>query len=528
MYKMLLVDDEAAMRNRMIERTDWKQYGFEIVADAENGLDALEKFEKYLPDVIITDIKMPFMDGLELSRTVLEKHPLTKIIILTGFDDFQYAKKAINLNVIDYILKPITHDNIIKVLTKTKNLLDKEYNEKRDITKLKEYYKTSYPIMQNRVLHKFVSGRIAKDTINERLSYYNIDIKDGPYRVGIIALKDSVTKDKVDVEETNRLMLYNLVKDVTDDKSLGMPYIYEDMIVVIFSFKNKKDIGNKLLDSVIREIEQNVEKYLSFNIKVAVGHLYDNLEDIHISYREAKSAFDYASDSNKNEIIYIWDMEPYNRNKFLNTKNIETNRSIKTGSINNALIIINDIFKDIIKLNIPEKDYKFYLLEYAFNIIKNANLQSIEIDDKYSQDSVIKFLKEAKHLEEIKEWIIGLITHVIDEIIKQRDSAINNYTKKAKKYIKDNYKDPDINIEKLCNELYISPNYFCTVFKHTTDTTFTSYLTDTRLEKAKELLKSTDKKSFEIAELIGFSDANYFSYCFKKNVGISPSQYRNK
>ena len=172
----MLVDDEASLRNRMLTKILWENHGFQIVADAENGIDALEKFEQFTPDILITDIKMPFMDGLKLSSIILENYPLTKIIILTGFDDFEYAKKAINLNVIDYILKPITHDNIVKVLEKTKELLDREHEEKMDVTRLKEYFEKSYPLLRNQILHLFVSGIYSGDVAESRMDYYNIKI----------------------------------------------------------------------------------------------------------------------------------------------------------------------------------------------------------------------------------------------------------------------------------------------------------------------------------------------------------------
>jgi two-component system response regulator YesN len=179
-----------------------------------------------------------------------------------------------------------------------------------------------------------------------------------------------------------------------------------------------------------------------------------------------------------------------------------------------------------VSYNIPIKDYKFNLLEFTLNIIKNATIQGITLDEKYTQDEVIKFLKSANSLEELKIWMNKFVEYVIFEIQKLRDDKNINYIRKAKRYIEQNYTDPDLNIDKLCNMLFISPNYFSAMFKKSTNMTFTKYLTQIRLEKAKQLLKSTDKKSFEIADVVGFVDPNYFSYCFKKNVGLSPSQFR--
>jgi len=526
MYKIMLVDDEASMRNRMLTRIKWEEYGFQIVADAENGIDALEKFEQFVPDVLITDIKMPFMDGLELSQKILENYPLTKIIILTGFDDFEYAQKAINLNVIDYILKPITHDNTVKVLEKTRDKLDSEFQEKRDVNKLKEYFEKSYPLMRNHVLYQFVSGRILGKTAKERLEYYNIQVPKGPYRIGIIQQKKNSKSENIKTHETNRLMLYESVNSIIEHRDFGTTFIYDDSVIILFAYGSDEDEENKKLESTIYEIDQYIDKFMAFSINISIGHKYDTMDEISISYNQAMSALDYTTNGEDNEIAFIWDVEPDTKSTFLDLRKSDTIRALKTGSVEDVQDIISRIFTDIEINNIREKDYKLYLLEYVFDIIKNANLLNVSVGEEYSQDKVIAFMKDTSSLFELKNWTINLACSVTNEIIKQRDDKNVDYTQKAIKYINDNYTDPDLNINKLSHVLYISPTYFCAIFKKNTDSTFNKYLTDVRLEKAKELIEQTDKKNFEIASLIGFADANYFSYCFKKNVGISPSQYR--
>lgn len=526
MYKIMLVDDEASMRNRMLTRIEWEDYGFEIVADAENGIDALENFEQFVPDVLITDIKMPFMDGLELAEKVLENFPLTKIIILTGFDDFEYAKKAINLNVIDYILKPITHDNIVKVLQKTKEKLDEEFEEKGDINRLKEYFEKSYPQMRNYVLHQIVSGRIFGEIADESLEYYNISIGQGPYRVGAIDIKESQTNRGIETRETNKVRLYDIVLSVIEERLFGTTFAYGDHVIIIFAYDNKTDESDKKLESTIYEIEQYISKFMPFTVNISIGHKYENIDEISLSYNQALSALDYATQKQENEIVFIWDVEPNSKSAFLDIRKSDTTRAIKTGSVADITEIIDSIFDDIGRNNIKEKDYKLYLLEHVFNIVKNVNLVSTKSGDDYGQDKIIDFLKESSSLPQLKEWVLDLSRSVISEINKQRDDKNENYTQKALNYIDTHYDDSDMNINKLCKVLYISPTYFCAIFKKNTNSTFTKYLTDVRLEKAKELIAQTDKKNFEIAGLTGFADANYFSYCFKKNVGVSPSQFR--
>ena len=436
------------------------------------------------------------------------------------------SKKAINLNVIDYILKPITHDNIVKVLEKTKELLDREHEEKMDVTRLKEYFEKSYPLLRNQILHLFVSGIYSGDVAESRMDYYNIKIPGGPYRVGIIQIKSDIDTVKTQTYETNKIMLYEVANKIIEDRKFGTAYIFDEYIVWLFAYENTEDKNDKKLESTVNEIEQYVDKFMSFNIKVSIGQKYEDKNKRSLSYKEAKSALDYANDKPENEIIFIWDVEPDDKRAYLNIRKNETTRAIKTGSIEDCLQIIDAIFDDIERNDIKEKDYKLYLLEYTFNIIKNANLLDANVGEDYAEGKIIDFLKESSSLPQLKGWVINLVENVVDEIVKQRDDKNINYTQKAVKYILTHYNDPDLNINKLCQALYISPTYFCSIFKKNTDSTFNKYLTDIRLEKAKKLIESTDKKNFEIADMTGFSDANYFSYCFKKNVGLSPSQYR--
>ena len=160
LYKVLIVDDEEEIRHGIIKKIDWEKYGFTVVGDAENGKDAIDKVEKFQPDIIMTDIKMPFMDGLELGEYVYKESPSTKIIIFSGSDDLEYAHKAIKINVVEYVLKPINSIELIEVLKKLKNTMDEEYNEKKNFEKLNKYYLESLPIMKEKFLVGTIEGRI--------------------------------------------------------------------------------------------------------------------------------------------------------------------------------------------------------------------------------------------------------------------------------------------------------------------------------------------------------------------------------
>ena len=174
-YKVLIADDEAEIRDGMIQRLDWGSLGFTVAASAENGVEALELLEQTKPDVIMTDIKMPFMDGLEFIEKAVEMLPTVKIIVFSGFDDFEYAQKAIRLNVEEYLLKPISSVQMSQSLIKLKKKMDKELEERRDIDLLRKNYTESYPIMREQFLSGILERVIPQPQIFQKAEQYQID-----------------------------------------------------------------------------------------------------------------------------------------------------------------------------------------------------------------------------------------------------------------------------------------------------------------------------------------------------------------
>ena len=177
-YKIMLVDDEEEVRTSIIRKIDWQDAGFEVIGDAENGKEALEKIEQNEPDVVLTDIRMPYMDGLEMAEMIRQRYPSMKLVIFSGFDEFEYAKKAIKLNVIEYILKPVNVEELTAILKKIKKSLDEEIAQKRNVNLLRESYIKSLPTIREHFLNDLLHGGMDKAQIDEKLKEYAIDIAD--------------------------------------------------------------------------------------------------------------------------------------------------------------------------------------------------------------------------------------------------------------------------------------------------------------------------------------------------------------
>ena len=176
MYRIFLVDDEEEVRKGIIRKIQWEHLGFTVVGDAENGEEALEKIEQLEPNVVMTDIRMPYMDGLTLSERIRQKYPSIKILIFSGYDDFEYAHQAIKLNVTEYILKPVNMEELTEILTRVHHNLDEEIEQRRNVDLLRESYKESLPLLREMFLNEMVRARIPESLIQKRLEEYQVDI----------------------------------------------------------------------------------------------------------------------------------------------------------------------------------------------------------------------------------------------------------------------------------------------------------------------------------------------------------------
>lgn len=192
MYKLILAEDEEDVREGIIAQIDWEKYGFELVEQAENGREAAEVVDRLLPDVVVTDIQMPFMNGLQLAEWIRSRHPNTKIIILTGFDEFEYAQKAIKLQIDEYILKPFSSQELIDVLLKVRAVIEAEIAEKENVYVLSEHYRKSLPVLREQFLSSLVSRRLPLKEISDKSSEYSIDLNGRQFRLPLLALIISI------------------------------------------------------------------------------------------------------------------------------------------------------------------------------------------------------------------------------------------------------------------------------------------------------------------------------------------------
>lgn len=524
LYKLIIVDDEEEIRLGVIKKINWEENGFIVVGDAENGEEALELAERLHPDVIMTDIKMPFMDGLELGKKVMDLMPSTKIIIFSGSDDLDYAHQAIKINVVEYVLKPINSLELVEVLKRLKEKLDKEYDEKRNTDILKKHYLESIPVIREQFLVGALEGRINKDQWKENEKKLALDFITKYLCVAIINI-DGLSKG-----QDSGLVLVS-IKNMVDEtmqnycKFISFPYL--DKMVVLLSFDEKDNIMNIIKG--LNEVCKIFECVFANTISIGIGRIYKNINEIRFSYRMAQSALGYRQILGNGKTIYIDDLEPDNsiQLKFEDQEEIRFLNSIKLSGEDTIRETVGSIFKKIEESLVQIEKYRIYLMEVLTSMLKLTQSHNIEVNNIFGDEfNFYTYLDDFNSIEEIKEWFILKAIRLNEIIKKERVNSSKILVEKAKEYIKINYNDYEISVEKLCSNLHVSPTYFSTIFKKETNMSFVNYLTDVRLDEAVKLLNTTDDKTYIIATRVGYQEANYFSYVFKKKFGISPSRYR--
>ncbi|MDO7904999.1 response regulator [Paenibacillus sp. JX-17] len=549
MYKLILVDDEQDVREGLAEQIDWAGYGFEITAIAENGREAVELIERYNPDIVVTDIQMPFMNGLQLAEWIRNEAPMTRIIILTGFDEFEYAQKAVKLHIDEYVLKPFSSQELIDSLLKVRYLIEREAAEKKDVELLRGHYKESLPVLRELFLSSLVERRLPEDEIRAKSRGYELLMEDSRWAASFI-MQDTAYSASVlpsassecqpptnslqheSNTQLQRFAIRNIAEDLLNSRSIqGKVFFYQNGVVVLLPGEEGEPVAAAGQGQMLEEIRRSIEIYLKFTVTIGVGSIVESLQHLYHSFAQAKQALDYRMILGSNRIIYINDVESRQPDtlQFDEEKAQALTRSLKVGSRDEVENLVNLLLPEEQPLQVSVEDYRVYWLEMftvLLKVIRETGLSHEEVfgDSTHPLLEINRFT----NIQEAKRWFEIICSRITGCIANDRQFGYRRLVEDAKTYIHQHYADNDMSITVLCNHLHISAGYFSSIFKKETKMTFVSYLMQLRMDTAKELLSSSDLKAFEIAEQVGFADPNYFSFCFRKTFGMTPKEYRSR
>lgn len=540
LYRIILVDDEEEVRQSIIRKIDWTAAGFIVAGDAENGQDALEKIDNLEPDVILTDIRMPYMDGLTLAERVRQRYPSVKIVIFSGYDDFEYAKQAIKLNVTEYILKPVNVEELTAILKRIKANLDEEIEQKRNVSLLRENYKKNLPILREQFLNELAGHAVPEDVIEAKLKEYDIPLAGAKKWVAA-----SIDIEPEEVKKGAELPLHK-EKDLIP---ISVMQIVEEKLsnycrcsvftsartsrsefAVIAAIDNE-NTHTGLID-VMGDICKETKKILSVPITIGIGHSSVKLSDISSSYHASIEALGYKAIVGSGGTIYINDVEPVSGGKlqFDGKDEADLIAAVKFGPREKIELEVQSVIDKMSDAKVHFRQCQAYMLSVSSRVvqlIQQYDLDMPQLPEEAGDGSgTFALVPKMQKKEDFARWLLSACLRINQSMNQERDNTMKQVMQRAKEYIMDNYQDPELSVEKICRYLHMSPAYFSTMFKKETGQAYIAYLTQVRLDKAVELLNQTDDKTYVIAAKVGYQEQNYFSYVFKKRFGISPTKFR--
>ena len=520
-FSIVLADDEQQILYGMKNGIAWEELGFKVVGTAQNGKEALELIEEHHPDLLISDIKMPFMDGLELSKAIHDNYMNTKIILFSGWDDFEYARMAISYGVSEYIMKPINHEEMQKLLSKMHEELEKEYDEKMNRARLENVYAVSLPLLRQQFFSQLVTETLEERYREQQIKNLKLNFEYDAFYLVTVKMRESSSEDvlsELSIKETIR----SAFEKIADVYEFGIT----DKEVFLLCNNKKYDIER--ITKTIEETSVLIKRIFHAGISCGISSCGRNVEELPSLYTQSLEALNYNLVIREENYTYYNDILPLQKKENDWSSEVESVEKIITHCSEEELKLeVEKLLHKLQSAHYNLNEYQIVILEILFAISRLYKKYQITSDDEFSgsKKMAVKILSLDTG-EEMDNWLMNYC-QLIRSLI-QKKQVDNNVilAEKAKIIVEECFKDPNLSVEMVCQELHVSSSYFSKIFKQETGLTFLNYLINRRMEEAKRLLNKTDYKSHVIGEMIGYPEPNYFSYVFKKNCGVSPAKYR--
>ncbi|MZQ85451.1 response regulator [Paenibacillus sp. 5J-6] len=529
MKKVMLVDDEILIRETIRDCIQWEQEGFIYCGDAPDGEMALNLIEQLRPDIVITDIMMPFMNGLELSAIVRERNPDVKIIILTGHEDFGYARAALRMGVHDYCLKPFRASDLIQLLRGASELIDKEREIKASIDKLKQSELEKIEVSRDKLLNDLCSGFVTTVEAIQLGATLSLDLQARFYAV---VISDARTFEDMTIVNTG-------AASQIEDNLLEQFQQALDRNELIQFKRSRTEICWLIKGETLEQIQHELEIFkellhinneqiptASISIAMGIGSVQERLMNIHLSFLEAVEDMHWRRLSSQNRIT-LWEsisgsMEQYvflDRAWFVNF--------LKMGSPSQLSSFIEEYASALAAINWTTSPIGYYILNdltlEVFRSAKDMYRQWDTPEDTLQQ--LQQILKSVRSIEEAIQYLTSL-TNQFWSWRSQTNDRYGEMLRSVKEYIHANYNNDAFSLQDAAEHVMVSSSHLSKVFSQETGRTFIEYLTHYRILKAMELFKTTSYKSFEIAFLVGYNDSHYFTTLFKRITGMTTKEFK--
>lgn len=534
--KVFLVEDEMVIRRGIKNSIDWEKEGYIFCGEASDGELAYPMIIKEKPDILITDIRMPFMDGLELCKLVKKELPNIKILILSGYDEFDYAKEAIRLGVTEYLLKPISSGKLLEALNGVSESIRREKEDKDLVRKYMEEMRENTEDEKQKFFEQMIAGNLSMADALETGKKYEMNLSAGMYN--LLLFRFTLGKENRKSGELLGEAEYAIEK-LTE----RLEYVFEFQRGVegwafLLMADNEEQMSERVKE-LSKDLEEIMKNYSTIAYFGGVGQPVARLRELEESFREAERALAARFTMELNRIISVEDIrmaqnvDTLDDIEITSFGEIEKTRTMLEKFLNNGAEDEIDEFVDVYINELPEENLKSvlmrqYIIMDAYIVMMSfcEKIEGIEGEMQAQSEELKNSMKTIQTLEEIKNYIRMLLKKIIGVRDTIRGRHYSDIIEIAKDQIRKTYMSDEISLNTIAAEVGMSPSYFSSIFSKEMGKTFVEYLTEIRMDRAKELLMCSSMKTSEIGYEVGYKDPHYFSYIFKKTQNCTPKEFR--
>ena len=539
MLKMIVADDDRLTIETLCEAIDWAGYGIDVIATAMDGEQALKLCRELEPDILFTDIKMPGLTGLEVAMALRENGSAAKIILISGVQDFQYARTALEVKVEGYILKPIQLEEIHKVVKKLIGSIEMERNRDQVMLRLMRQLKENRSMMRETFLRNLVLGACgSRREIEDKLMYFELDLQyESSILVCVMRVNDYLKSTQQMSEIDKQLLLFsiqNITQELLSNNNAGLVVVLNDNEFVLL-------LGGRLqrtqaLEDLLGEIAETMQSFLNIALSIGVGNCAYHLGELKYAYDNAVRAISqrfYREDAailSVEDILLRKEREKIEySSKFSQVYDAQESflSHVKGGEEAPSLRELHGLFALLSQGHVLEIEYVKGLCIELAGVLSRMLLELEEAgrDSFIKVQAEMKSVFEAETIADLESILCAMARRYCKTYQALYATRYGNLAKTIMDMIDTRYME-DLTLTAIADAVYMTQNYICLIFKRETGMTINAYLTKIRLEKACRLMDETKLKVWQIAEQVGYENAHYFSTVFKKALGMQPQQYR--
>lgn len=534
MYKLMIVDDEASTRNGLRDYVDWTRFGMTVCAVAEHGEAALRQAGLHKPEIVLTDVKMPVMDGIRLSRELRRIDPRVKLVFISGHNDIEYVKSALQVSAVDYILKPINFAELDRVMERVAALIREDVQQQDLLLRMNAKLLQSMPLLKERFFAALVNDGGSEASLTEKLELLDIPFPiQGRYLTAVVSLDDGSDTMSGMREREKQLLSFavmNICQELIERFLNGTVFEHRqgEFVCILKLTGESADDG---VYNLFLEIKQQLLSLLKISVTIGVGQPVDRLGDLPDSYRTASLAAGYKLFLGKNRIITIDTLESSGGSSFWITGSmLEKGSSIlKAGDSAKMESFVRQLFSQLAASRNAS-------LRYCRNVCMQLALLGSGLLDELEMHNeewlrrdleLSERISRLETMEDLENALNAYFAALCEAVRSKRDSRLSYLVDRIRQYVAANYAQ-EINIEDIAKHVYLTSTYVCLLFKQETGETINDYVTKVRMEQAKAMLADLKYKLYDISRAVGYNDSSYFSKVFKRYTGLTPTEYRGK